>query len=122
MTLLVGQAASLWSTWAGHSSFAISLAEGEIAVYDPFLIRLARFEKADLLYVAAHLAWQQEPFDRRRHGLVRPAKKIGIVPFVFATMTSSPQIFNALRPNAGKVKHRRDCCIFLLNRMADLSS
>jgi hypothetical protein len=95
--LLVEQATSLGRTWFGHSSFAIRLAEREMSIYEPFLSRLARFDQADLLYVTEHLAWQQEAFDRRRHGLAGPVEKIGIMPFAIAAMTTAPQIFNALR-------------------------
>jgi hypothetical protein len=105
MALLVGQAASLRSTWSGRSSFAIGLAESEMVVFEPFLSRLARFDQADLEYVAEHLAWQQEAFDRRRHGLAGPVEKIGIVPFVIAAVTSAPQVFNALR-NVGPMPVR----------------
>ncbi|WP_144157621.1 hypothetical protein [Paraburkholderia sp. BCC1885] len=105
MALLVSQAASLWSTWSGRASFALGLAEREMTVFEPFLSRLASFDQADLEYVAEHLAWQKEAFDRRRHGLAGPVEKIGIVPFVIAAVTSAPQVFNALR-NVGPMPVR----------------
>jgi hypothetical protein len=95
----------LTSTWSARASFAIVLAERKMDVLEPFLSRLARSDQADLEYVAEHLAWQQEAFDRR-HGLAGPVEKIGNVPFVIAAVTSAPQVFNALRnvgPNAGTV-------------------
>lgn len=97
VSIVVGQAAYAWRARRAKISPILGLAREDVQEYLPFLKRLGRFHSKDLRYVADHLSWHQEAFDRRRHALTGPVEKIGLVPLVVAAITGAPKVFEAMQ-------------------------